>query len=161
MIGAGWVARLLLAGVDVAVFDPGPEAERIVGEVVANAERAFTRLVGAPLPPRGRLTFAASIEAAVEGAEFVQESVPERLELKRDVLLAIDAAAAPGGHHRLLDLGLLPSDLQEGMVHPERLVVAHPFNPVYLLPLVEIVAGKATSPEVVSAGGGALCRRSA
>ncbi len=150
VIGAGWVARLLLAGVDVAVFDPGPEAERIVGEVVANAERAFTRLVSAPLPPQGQLTFAASIEAAVEGADFVQESVLERLALKRDVLRAIDAAAGPEVIVGSSTSGLLPSDLQEGMTHPERLVVAHPFNPVYLLPLVEIVAGKATSPEAVT-----------
>jgi carnitine 3-dehydrogenase len=149
VIGAGWVARLLLAGADVAVFDPGPEAERAVGEVVANAERALTRLLSAPLPPRGRLTFGASIEAAVEGADFVQESVPERLDQKRDALRAIDAAADPEVIIGSSTSGLLPSDLQEGMAHPERLVVAHPFNPVYLLPLVEIVAGKATSAEAV------------
>jgi carnitine 3-dehydrogenase len=117
--------------------------------VVANAERAFARLVGAPLPPRGRLTFAASIEAAAEGAGFVQESVPERLGAKRDVLRAIDAAAGPAVIIGSSTSGLLPSDLQDGMAHPERLVVAHPFNPVYLLPLVEIVAGRATSGEMV------------
>jgi carnitine 3-dehydrogenase len=149
VIGAGWVARLLLAGADVALFDPGPEAERIVGEVVVNAERAVTRLVSAPLPPRGELTFAPSIEAAVKAADFVQESVPERLDLKRDVLRAIDAVAGAEVIIGSSTSGLLPSDLQEGMAHPERLVVAHPFNPVYLLPLVEIVAGKATSPDAV------------
>lgn len=150
VIGAGWVARLLLAGVDVAVFDPGPEAERIVGEVVANAERAVARLVSAPLPPRGRLTFAPSIEDAVSQADFVQESVPERLELKQRVLRAIDAAARPDVLIGSSTSGLLPTELQAGMAHPERLVVAHPFNPVYLLPLVEIVGGQATSPETIA-----------
>lgn len=149
VIGAGWVARLLLAGVDVAVFDPGPEAERIVGAVLANAERAVARLVSAPLPVRGRLSFAPTLEAAVAGADFVQESVPERLALKRDVLRAIDAVTEPGALIGSSTSGLLPSDLQEGMGHPERLVVAHPFNPVYLLPLVEIVAGRQTAPEAV------------
>jgi carnitine 3-dehydrogenase len=149
VIGAGWVARLLLAGVDVAVHDPGPDAERVVREVVGNAERAVTRLVGAPLPPRGRLRFADSIEAAVDGADLVQESTPEQPGLKRDVLRAIDAAAAPEAIIGSSTSGLLPSDLQQGMAHPERLVVAHPFNPVYLLPLVEIVAGKATAPGTV------------
>jgi len=149
VIGAGWVARLLLAGTDVTVYDPGTASERTVAGVLANAEHAVGRLVSAPLPPPGRLRFAASIEAAVEGVEFVQESVPERLGPKRDALRSIDAAAHPGVIIGSSTSGLLPSDLQQGLSHPERLVVAHPFNPVYLLPLVEIVAGKATAPEVV------------
>jgi carnitine 3-dehydrogenase len=149
VIGAGWVARLLLAGVDVAVFDPGPEAERIVGEVVANARRAYGALLSAPLPREGALSFAPSIEAAVAGADFIQESVPERLDLKHRVLGAIDAAARPDALIGSSTSGLLPSDLQSRMARPERLVVAHPFNPVYLLPLVEIVAGRATAPGTV------------
>lgn len=150
VIGAGWVARLILSGVDVAVFDPGPEAERIVAEVLANAERAEAKLFDAPRPPRGRLSFARSIEAAVAGADFIQESVPERLELKSRILAEIDAAAAPEALIGSSTSGLPPSDLQAGMANPTRLVVAHPFNPVYLLPLVEIVAGKATSPGAVA-----------
>jgi len=150
VIGAGWVARLLLAGVDVTVHDPAPDAERVVREVLANAERATARLVSAPLPPQGTLRFAASVEAAVAGADFIQESVPERLELKRRVLGAIDAAAPADALIGSSTSGLLPSDLQAEMAHPERLVVAHPFNPVYLLPLVELVAGRQTSPEAVA-----------
>ncbi len=65
VIGGGWIARFLLAGIDVRVFDPHPEAERIVGEVVANAERAYGLLTDAPLPPRGGLIFCASLEQAV------------------------------------------------------------------------------------------------
>ena len=144
VIGGGWIARFLLAGVDVNVFDPHPETERIVGEVFANAERAYGLLTNAPLPPRGRLTFSASLKEAVAGAEWVQESVPERLELKRSVLGEIDAACPPDALIGSSTSGLLPSELQGGLVHPERLFVAHPYNPVYLLPLVEIVGGKAT-----------------
>lgn len=150
VIGAGWVARLLLAGVDVKVFDPGPEARRIVAEVVASAERAFAGLLDAPLPPRGRLEFAATLEEAVAGAELVQESVPERLELKRGVLAAIDAVAGAETIIGSSTSGLLPTDLQKGMRHPGRLVVAHPFNPVYLLPLVELVGGAETAPDAVA-----------
>lgn len=150
VIGAGWVARLALAGVDVAIFDPGPEAERIVNEVMSNAERAYARLYSAPLLSRGQLSFAPTIEAAVADADFIQESVPERLDLKRSVLAAIDAAARPDALIGSSTSGLLPSDLQEGMAHPERLVVAHPFNPVYLLPLVEIVGGRATAAGTVA-----------
>lgn len=150
VIGAGWVARLLLAGVDVTVHDPAPDAERVVREVLANAERATRRLVSARLPAPGTLRFAPSVEAAVTGADFVQESVPERLDLKRRVLGAIDAAAPVDALVGSSTSGLLPSDLQAEMAHPGRLVVAHPFNPVYLLPLVELVAGRQTSPETLA-----------
>src|SRR5262245_40805889 len=78
VIGGGWIARFRLAGVDVNVFDPHPEAERIVGEVIANAERAYALLTDAPLPSRGRLSFSPSLADAVSGVEWVQESVPER-----------------------------------------------------------------------------------
>src|SRR5262245_65759042 len=78
VIGGGWIARFLLAGVDVRVFDPHPEAERIVGEVIGNAERAYGLLTKAPLPVRGRLTFSPNLANAVAGAEWVQERSEER-----------------------------------------------------------------------------------
>ncbi|MCS0503166.1 carnitine 3-dehydrogenase [Ancylobacter mangrovi] len=149
VIGGGWIARFLLAGIDVTVFDPHPEAQRIVGEVIANAERAYGLLTQAPLPPRGRLAFCASLDEAVKDAEWVQESVPERLDLKRSVLAQIDAAAPAGALIGSSTSGLLPSDLQAGLGHPERLFVAHPYNPVYLLPLAEIVGGRATAPDTI------------
>src|SRR3984885_12819897 len=143
VIGGGWIARFLMAGGDVKVLDPHPEAKRIVGEVIANAERAYGLLTDAPLPPRGRLTFSPSLEDAVSGAQWVQESVPERLGLKRSVLGEIDAACPPDALIGSSTSGLLPSELQAGLAHPERLFVAHPSNPVYLLPLVEILGGAA------------------
>lgn len=149
VIGGGWIARFLLAGIDVKVFDPHPEAERIVGEVLANAERAYGMLTQAPLPPRGKLTFCKSLEEAVEGADWIQESVPERLELKRGVLTKIDAAAKPNALIGSSTSGLKPTDLQRDMKHPERLFVAHPYNPVYLLPLAELVGGEKTSRETL------------
>jgi carnitine 3-dehydrogenase len=149
VIGGGWVARLLLAGVDVKVFDPHPEAERVVSEVIASAEHAYGLLTNAPLPPRGHLTFSANLVDAVSGAEWVQESVPERLDLKRSVLAEIDAACAPDALIGSSTSGLLPSELQSGLVRPERLFVAHPYNPVYLLPLVEIVGGAATTRSTI------------
>ena len=151
VIGGGWIARFLLAGIDVDVFDPHPEAGRIVGEVIANAEKAYAMLTGAPLPPRGRLTFCKTLEEAVAGADWIQESVPERLDLKRGVLTQIDAAARPDALIGSSTSGLLPTDLQRDMKHPERLFVAHPYNPVYLLPLVEIVGGEKTSAATIKA----------
>jgi len=149
VIGGGWVARLILTGIDVAVYDPAPDAERIVGEILANATRAYGKLTAVPLPQPGTLTFVGSIAEAVAGAEFIQESVPERLDLKRRVLAEIDATAEEDALIGSSTSGLLPSDLQVGLTYPERLVVAHPYNPVYLLPLVELVAGNATSPQTL------------
>ena len=149
VIGGGWIARFLLAGIDVNVFDPHPEAERIVGEVIVNAERAYGLLTNAPLPPRGRLAFCARLADAVADAEWIQESVPERPDLKRRVLAEIDAACPAEALIGSSTSGLLPTDLQAGLAHPERLFVAHPYNPVYLLPLVEIVGGKATAAATI------------
>ena len=93
VIGGAWAARFVLNGLDCRIFDPHPEAERIVGEVMANAERAFAMLTDAPKPEKGQLTFVSSLEEAVAGADLIQESVPERLELKQKVHMQIDAAA--------------------------------------------------------------------
>src|SRR5687768_6254395 len=89
VIGAGWVARLVLNGIDVALFDPDPEAGRKVGEVMKGARRAYKKMLPAGLPKEGRITFAKTIAEAVDGADFIQESVPERMDLKHRVLAEI------------------------------------------------------------------------
>ena len=150
VIGGGWIARLVLNGVNVAVFDPDPEAERKIAEVMANAERAFAKLTLAPRPPKGQWRLASSIDEAVDGAELVVESVPERLELKHQVYRDIEAAAAPEALIASSTSGYKPSDLQQGATHPGRILVAHPFNPVYLLPLVEIVGGPGADPAAIN-----------
>jgi carnitine 3-dehydrogenase len=145
VIGAGWAARFLLNGVDVQMFDPDPEAPRKVSEVMANARRALDKLVMPALPAEGTLTFVATPEDAATGVDFVQESAPERMELKQDLLRRASSVAGPEVVFGSSTSGLLPSEMQQGMTHPERLVVGHPFNPVYLMPLVEICGGKLTS----------------
>jgi carnitine 3-dehydrogenase len=145
VIGGGWAARFLLNGVDVALYDPDPESSRKIGDVLDNARRAFARLTMVPRPPEGRLVFVDSPEAATAGADFVQESVPERLDLKRAILGRASAAADPAVVIATSTSGLRPTELQDGLAHPHRLVVGHPFNPVYLLPLVEICGGDETT----------------
>ena len=155
VIGSGWAARFVLNGIDVAVHDPDPDTGRKAGEVLDNAERAFARLFGDARPDRGRLRIAGSVADAVDGADFIQESVPERLELKRAVLAEVDASAHADTVIASSTSGLLPSDMQRDLAHPGRMLVGHPFNPVYLLPLVEVVGGRATSPGVVERACGA------
>lgn len=145
VIGAGWAARFVLNGIDVAIYDPDPEVERKTGEVIGNARRALTRLFGQALPTEGTVTIAASIAEAVHDADFIQESLPEREDLKVRLLAEMDAAMPAHAVIGSSTSGLLPTKLQAGMTRPDRLVVGHPFNPVYLLPLVEVCGGDLTS----------------
>ena len=154
VIGGGWVARLIQNGVDVGIFDPDPEAPRKIAEVMANAGHAIGRLTMAPLPAPGEMTFADSIAEAVAGAELIVEAVPERLTVKQAVYAEIEAAASADALITSSTSGILPSDLQDEMDRPERLLVAHPFNPVYLLPLVELVGGRATAAESIERAAG-------
>jgi carnitine 3-dehydrogenase / betainyl-CoA thioesterase len=149
VIGAGWAARFVLNGCDVRLHDPAAEACARAGQVLEDARAAYGQLTLAPLPAEGELRVVDSIEEAVDGAELVQESAPERLELKRELLAAADRAAPPEALVCSSTSGLRPSELQAEMARPERFCVAHPFNPVYLLPLVELCAGERTSPETV------------
>jgi carnitine 3-dehydrogenase len=148
VIGGGWAARFLLNGWDVGVFDPDPEAARKIDAVMANARLALPALSDVPMPPEGTLTFHDTIGEAVEGAEYVQESVSERADLKKRVYAQLQQAN-PGVIIGSSTSGFKASDLQDGAPNPGRIIVAHPFNPVYLLPLSEISGSAANPPEVV------------
>jgi carnitine 3-dehydrogenase len=149
VIGAGWVARLIENGIDVAVYDPAPGAEQRMQAVLDNAERAYTKLTLAPRRKKGTVAFHGSIAAAVAGADLIVESVPERLDVKQSVYAEVEEAADTTALIASSTSGILPTDLQAKMAHPERLLVAHPFNPVYLLPLVELVGGAKTAPGTI------------
>ena len=144
VIGAGWAARFLLDGHDVALFDPDPDAPRKVGEVLENARRSLPALSDTALPPEGRLTFVPGIAEAVAGADWVQESAPERLDLKHATLAEIQAHCPERAIVGSSTSGFTPSALASASARPAQIVVAHPFNPVYLLPLVELVGEEAT-----------------
>ncbi len=149
VIGSGWVARLLLNGIDVFVYDPSKEAPKYVNKVIDNAERAYKKLLTSNLPKKGKLLFSASISEVAKSCELIIEAVPERLSIKQSAYEEIESSADKNLVIASSTSGILPSDLQAKMKHPERLLVAHPFNPVYLLPLVEIVGGSKTSKNVI------------
>ena len=149
VIGAGWIARFIENGIDVAVYDPAPDARQKIDSVLENAEYAYAKLTMAPRPPKGNIGFEESIDAAVAGAGLIVESVPEDLPIKRSVYASIEKIASPDAMITSSTSGILPSALQSEMAHPDRLLVAHPFNPVYLLPLVELIGGKKTSAGVI------------
>ncbi|WP_343117416.1 carnitine 3-dehydrogenase [Ostreiculturibacter nitratireducens] len=149
VIGSGWAARFLLNGHDVAVYDPAPDgAARRLEEVLRNARASLPALYDRPLPREGRLHIAASVGEAVAGAAWAQESAPERLEIKRALYAEIEPHLADGAVLASSTSGYKPSQLQALCERPERLIVAHPFNPVYLVPLVEIVGSDQTPQEL-------------
>lgn len=144
VIGAAWAARMRLRGIDVSAYDPSPNASELLNDVMADAVSAWDAL-GLSTDRIGSLVLCASIEEAVADVELIQESVPERLDIKHSTLAAIDDAAPADAIIASSTSGYKPTELATSMTRPERLVVAHPFNPVYLLPLVEIVGGEQTS----------------
>jgi carnitine 3-dehydrogenase len=140
----------LAHGLDVVATDPGPDAEAKLRAIVANAWPALTKVglkSGASL---SRLGFAADVESAVANADYIQESAPENEDLKRKLHARIDAAAPPAVVMASSSSGLLPSRFQADCRHPERVLVGHPFNPVYLLPLVEVLGGDKTSAVAIA-----------
>jgi carnitine 3-dehydrogenase len=151
VIGGGWAARALHFGIDVIAADVKPEMEEWIRGAVANAEPALARLTFAPLPPKGRLSFTTDLKIMAQSADFIQENIPEQLPLKQRMLAEVSRYAAADVIVASSTSGLTPTDLQRDMISPDRFCVAHPFNPVYLLPLVELVGGHNTAQSTIDA----------
>jgi carnitine 3-dehydrogenase len=149
VIGGGWAAHFLRMGFDVVAFDPAPGAEDRLRRFVADAWPTLERLGLRDGADQRRLTFATDLASAAGSSEFIQESTREDGPTKIRLLAEIDAAADPATVVASSTSGFSMTMLQQDAVHAERLVVGHPFNPPYLIPLVEVVGGKGTDPAVV------------
>lgn len=149
VIGGGWAARFLLNGWNVRIYDPSPDAERNINAVLDNARSSLPALADVAMPAEGALSFVTDIASAVTDADWIQESVPERIEIKHSVFKEIQQSAPETAVLGSSTSGYMPTVLQENATNPGQILVAHPFNPVYLLPLVEVVAGKASDPAIV------------
>ena len=149
VIGGGWAAHFLARGYDVVAWDPAPDAEVRLRELIATAWPALAALGLATGASQRRLCVAPSLEAAVADAEFVQESAPERLELKRELLAAIDQATPADIVIGSSTSGFAMTEMQPDASGAARMVVGHPFNPPYLIPLVEVVGGARSDPAAV------------
>jgi 3-hydroxybutyryl-CoA dehydrogenase len=151
LIGGSWTALFLAAGRSVAVFDPDPGTE---GRVRASVEDSWPVLQSLGLArssqPEAELTVCRDALAAVDGAQFVQESVPERLAMKHELYATIEPALAPDTVVASSASGLTLSELQAGWENPDHLVLGHPFNPPHLIPLVEVMGNRHTAPGVVA-----------
>ncbi|WP_028660206.1 3-hydroxyacyl-CoA dehydrogenase NAD-binding domain-containing protein [Nocardioides insulae] len=149
VIGGGWAAYFLAQGYQVRAWDPAPDAEEKLRHLVDASWPALTELGLAEGASRDNLTVCATLAEAVEGTDFVQESAPEDLELKRKLLADIDEAAAENVVISSSTSGYPMTDMQTACARPGRTIVGHPFNPPYLIPLVEVVGGEQTDAEVV------------
>jgi len=149
VIGAGWAAYFLAKGFDVAATDPADGAEKRLRTLIDGFWPTLEGIGLAEGASRSRLRFDPDIARAVEGCAFVQESGPERIDVKRDLLARISAAVPADSLIATSSSGILISDIQDAAAHPERVLLGHPFNPAHLIPLVEVVGGRLTSEDAI------------
>lgn len=148
-IGAGWVARLLVNEIKVKIYDPTPYPETRLETVIKNTKKAYKNLF-----PQKKINFRNfeyfnEILPAIENSDLIIESVPERLETKKKIYKNVEEVCSNQTIIASSTSGIKPTDLQCGMKNPERLIVTHPFNPVYLIPLVEVVGGNKTNHQSI------------
>ncbi|MDE0310070.1 MAG: 3-hydroxyacyl-CoA dehydrogenase NAD-binding domain-containing protein [Acidiferrobacterales bacterium] len=144
LIGSGWISRCSARNIDVLVYDPSPDGEQMAKAHVDNAWVALEKL-GFGRERSGSVSFCDDLEEVAATCDFIQESAPENLELKKQLHQQMDSVAPPQVIIASSSSGLLPSEIQAQVSHPDRILIGHPFNPVYILPLVEIVTGEHTS----------------
>ena len=149
VIGASWAAYFLARGFDVAATDPADGAEQKLRSLIDQNWTLLSRIGLADGAARDRLSFAKDPAVALAGVGFVQENGPERIDLKRRLLAEISAVVDNEVIIATSSSGVLISDIQDAAANPARVVLGHPFNPPHLIPLVEVVGGKQTSPEAI------------
>jgi 3-hydroxyacyl-CoA dehydrogenase len=150
VIGASWTSLFLAKGLEVVATDIAPNAEASLRKFVEAAWPALNRLGLSPGASQSNLKFTAALAQAVADAELVQENGPERIDFKQKLYGQLDELLPPDVIIASSSSGLKMSEIQSGAAsHPERCVIAHPFNPPHLIPLVEIVGGAKTSEATI------------
>ena len=150
VIGASWTALFLAKGLQVVATDPAPNAESKLKKFVDSAWPALKRLGLSPGASQSNLKFSVDLAQAVAGADLVQENGPERMDFKQKLYAQLDELLRPEVIIASSSSGLIMSEIQKGAAsHPERCVIAHPFNPPHLIPLLEIVGGVKTSEDTI------------
>jgi 3-hydroxyacyl-CoA dehydrogenase len=149
IIGASWTAYFLARGFAVRATDTRADGDAFIRDYIEKAWPTLVRIGLARGADKDQWTFHRTPAEAAAGADFVQENVFERLDLKQQVLAEIDAALPPDRVIASSTSGFMPSELQARCRNPQRVVVGHPFNPPHLVPLVEVVGGKQTEPAAV------------
>tara|TARA_B100000614_G_C14543443_1_gene491171 strand:+ start:604 stop:1539 length:936 start_codon:yes stop_codon:yes gene_type:complete len=145
VIGTGWIIRFLFNKKKVKVFDPSKKQKKFLLNEIKRTSKTLERFYAKKINLEKQLFFCNSVQEAVKNAGLIQENAPENEKLKTKVIKDISLSAPKSAIIASSSSGLLPSKIQAQAKNPERVLIAHPFNPVYLLPLVELVPGKKTT----------------
>ena len=145
VIGTGWIIRFLFNKKKVKVFDPSKKQKKFLLNEIKRTAKALERFYAKKINLEKQLFFCNSVQEAVKNVGLIQENAPENEKLKTKVIKDISLSAPKSAIIASSSSGLLPSKIQAQAKNPERVLIAHPFNPVYLLPLVELVPGKKTT----------------
>jgi len=150
VIGSGWAARMLACGLQVKIWDPDPQSYAQSRKAVERAWPSLYKRGIAQSPEAAAAEYCESLGSACAGVHWVQEAAPENSDLKIALYQQLEPLLDPQCIIASSSSGLLPSELQAKLTFPQRFIVGHPFNPVYLLPLVELVPGAKTSSTCAS-----------
>jgi len=145
VIGTGWIIRFLFNKKKIKIFDPSEKQKKFLLDELKRTAPLLKKFYKSNINTNNQLEFCRSIKAAVSDADLIQENTPENEKLKIRIIKEISHHSKKSAIIASSSSGLLPSRIQSKAQHPERVLIAHPFNPVYLLPLVEIVPGKKTA----------------
>ena len=145
VIGTGWIIRFLFNKKKIKVFDPSKKQKKFLLNEIKRTSKTLERFYAKKINLEKQLFFCNSVQEAVKNAGLIQENAPENEKLKTKVIKDISLSAPKSAIIASSSSGLLPSKIQAQAQNPERVLIAHPFNPVYLLPLVELVPGEKTT----------------
>ena len=150
VIGTGWIIRFLYNQKKIKVYDPNIEQKKNLLKEIKRVEPTLKKIYKKKINLSKQLEFSKSLKDAVENADLIQENAPENETLKKNLIKEISEYSKINSIIASSSSGLLPSKIQSKCKNPKRLIIAHPFNPVYLLPLVELVAGKKTDKKFIN-----------
>ena len=150
VIGTGWIIRFLYNQKKIKVYDPNIEQKKNLLKEIKRVETTLKKIYKKKINLLKQLEFSKSLKDAVKNADLIQENAPENENLKKNLIKEISEHSKINSIIASSSSGLLPSKIQSKCKNPKRLIIAHPFNPVYLLPLVELVAGKQTDKKFIN-----------
>ena len=150
VIGTGWIIRFLFNKKKLKVYDPQLNQKEFLLDEIKRVQPILKRFYKGKTNLSKQLVFCDSIQEAVHNADFIQENAPENEKLKIKIISDISKYAKFDSIIASSSSGLLPTKLQSKCINPKRLIIGHPFNPVYLLPLVELVPGKKTDKKFIN-----------
>ena len=149
VIGTGWIIRFLFNKKKINIYDPNTKQKEFLIKEIKRVEPILKKFYKNKINIKSQLTFCKTLEEAVKDADLIQENAPENDNLKTKIIKEISLYSTKNSIIASSSSGLLPTKIQAKCINPKRVIIAHPFNPVYLLPLVEIVPGKKTDLKII------------